>query len=133
MGSVLQRPESEKPVNHRSEPERQPARTNGRSSRGGPGWFSYDLPIDGGHPAALVVTYFNEQGMPPTFGNFEILVAGTSIAKFEPNANATGFYYATYAVPRTTSDGKNKLTVKFQAAANGRVAPVFGVRTIRVD
>jgi len=29
--------------------------------------------------------------------------------------------------------GKKKVTVRFQASANGRIAPVFGVRTIRAS
>ena len=47
----------------------------------------------------LVVTYVNELGLLPTTGNFDVLVDGTSIARFEPNANAVGFFDAQYAVP----------------------------------
>jgi hypothetical protein len=55
----------------------------------------------------------------------------TSIARFEPNAKATGFYDARYAVPADVVRGKSKVTVRFQSAPDGRVAPVFGVRTVR--
>lgn len=124
----------ERDFNYQSEPvERPVGRTNGRANRGGPGWFSFDMPVDGGHPMAVVVTYLNELGLPPANGNFEILVDGTSIAKFAPNATATGFFFTQYAIPRELTSGKNKVTVKFQAAPNGRMAPIFGVRTIRAD
>ena len=106
-------------------------RTNGRANRGGTGWFSFDLPVDPSTAMAVVVTYLNEIGLPPATGNFEIQVDGTTIAHFEPNATATGFFDAQYAVPANLVSGKSKVTVRFQALGNGRIAPVFGVRMIR--
>ena len=123
---------SEREFNYQSDPaDRAPQRNGGRSGRGGPGWFSFDLPVDGSGEIAVVATFFNDLGLPPANGNFEILVDGTSIGRFEPNATATGFYDARYPVPADLVQGKSKVTVRFQAAPNGRIAPVFGVRTIR--
>jgi uncharacterized protein len=113
--------------------ERPIGRANGRGSRAGAGWFSYDLPVDANHPMALVVSYFNELGLPPTSGNFQIVVDGTPVAHFESNPSATGFYLAQYSLAPILLVGKNKITVRFEAAPNGRIAPVFGVRTIRTD
>jgi DUF1680 family protein len=122
----------EREFNYQSEPaDRAVQRTNGRANRSGPGWFSFDLPVDPNADAALVVTYLNELGLPPASGNFQILVDGTVIAPFAPNSTATGFFDAQYAVPATLVHGKSKVTVRFQAAPGGRIAPVFGVRTIR--
>ena len=112
-------------------PNAQPQRTNGRASRSGTGWFSFDLAVDASTDMALVVTYFNPSGQPPASGNFEIQIDGTSIAMFTPDAKATGFYDAQYAIPAALVGGKTKVTVRFQAAAQGRTAPVFGVRMIR--
>jgi hypothetical protein len=118
--------------NYQSEPANRPVqRTNGRANRSGTGWFSFDLPIDPNAGTAVVVTYVNELGLPPASGNFQILVDGTAIATFEPNAVATGFFDAQYAVPASLVRGKTKITVRFQSAPNGRLAPVVGVRTIR--
>ena len=123
---------AESSANYHSEPaERQIGRAQGRSSRGGPGWFSYDLPIDPNADTAVVVSYFNDIGLPPTTGDFDVLVDGTSIAHFTPNAAAKGFYDATYAVPATLTRGKSKVTVRFQAGEKGRIAAVFAVRTVR--
>jgi hypothetical protein len=122
----------ERDSNYQSDPtDRAVQRTNGRASRAGAGWFSFDLPIDPAAEMALVVTYLNELGLPPTTGNFEILVDGKSIGRFAANRDAVGFYDAQYAVPADLVRGKAKVAVKFQAMANGRIAPVFGVRTIR--
>jgi hypothetical protein len=124
--------QQERDFNYQSDPaDRAVQRAGGRSSRGGTGWFSYDLPVDAAGGMALVVTYLNELGLPPAAGNFQLLVDGTAIARFESSATATGFHDAQYAVPANLVSGKRKVTVRFQAAAPGRIAPVFGVRMIR--
>jgi hypothetical protein len=105
--------------------------TNRRASRGGPGWFSFDLPVDAAADNTLIVTYFNELGLPPTLATFDIRIDGTSIAKFEANRTASGFFDTQYAIPPDLLKGKSKVTVKFDTGGSGRIAPVFGVRTIR--
>jgi hypothetical protein len=123
---------AEKEYNYRSDPmDRRSERTNGRSSRGGQGSFSFDLPVDPQESMAVLVTYFNEQGLPPAMGNFEILVNGTRVGKFAPNNTATGFYDAQYAIPAELTKGKARVTVKLAGVGPGRIAPVFGVRMIK--
>ncbi|HEX3865802.1 MAG TPA: glycoside hydrolase family 127 protein [Gemmatimonadaceae bacterium] len=123
----------ERDYNYQSEPaERRVERTNGRGNRGGAGWFSFDMPVDPSQEMAVVVTYLNDLGLPPAVGTFQIIVDGTPIARFEPTLSATGFFDATYPIPTSLIAGKTKVTVRFQAAPNSRVAPVFGVRMIRV-
>ena len=124
--------QSEKDSNYQSDPaDRPPLRTNGRGSRGGTGWFSFDLAVDSTARMAAVVTYFTEIGLPPATGNFQVLVDGSAIGKYEPNASATGFWMAQYAVPPELVQGKGRVTVKFQAGAGSRIVPVFGVRMVR--
>ena len=122
----------ERDYNYQSDPQdRAVQRADGRANRAGTGWFSFDLPVDAETEMALVVTYQNPLGLTPVTGDFQILVDGTAIARFEPNTTAIGFYDAQYAVPANLVRGKNKMTVRFQAADGGRIAPVFGVRMIR--
>jgi hypothetical protein len=122
----------ERDFNYQSEPlERPVLRAAGRANRAGTGWFSFDLPVDAAAETAVVVTYLNDLGLPPAMGDFEILVDGTRVGRFEPNAGARGFFDVAYAVPASVVRGKQKVTVRFQAAPNGRIAPVFGVRTVR--
>ena len=124
--------QAEATYNYASEPaDRRVDRTAGRANRGGNGWFSYDLPVEATAEMALVVTYFNEIGLPPTAGTFELKVGGATVGRFEPNAGATGFYDARYAVPATAINGRARVTVRFEAAPSGRIAPIFGVRMIR--
>jgi hypothetical protein len=125
---------SEKDHNYQSEPaDRATARTNGRGSRGGTGWFSYELPIDPSGPQALMVTYFNELGLPALLGDFDILANGTKIGHYEPNETASGFYAARYDLPPSIVAGNSKLTFKFQANGTSRIAPVCGVRVVRAN
>ena len=124
----------EKEAGYVCEPADRPAgRTNGRSNRAGSGWFSYNLTVDGNAKSALIVTYLNELGLLPAAGSFEIQIEGVTIAKFESNQTAVGFWEATYPVPAELIRGKAKVTVRFQAATAARIAPVFGVRIIRAD
>ncbi|MDE3151780.1 MAG: glycoside hydrolase family 127 protein [Gemmatimonadota bacterium] len=119
---------------YRSEPPARPIeRTNGRTGRGGPGWFSYTMPVDAAAGMALVVTHYNDPGLTPTTGDFRVLVDGTPVATFTPDASASGFFDTTYALPAALTRGKHAVTVKFEAAAHGRVAPVFGVRMVKAN
>lgn len=124
---------AEREANFQSDPPtRQVGRTGGRGSRGGPGWFSYDLAVDPSAKMVLVVTYLNELGLQPVTGEFAIQVDGTPIAHFQSNLAASGFYDATYAIPADLTRGKSKVTVRFQTDSSaGRIAPVFGVRLMR--
>jgi hypothetical protein len=129
-------PDSEARYGYRSEPADRPVqRGGGRTARAGPGWFSYELPVESG-PMALVVTYRNEPGVPPPASDFEVVVDGAVLAKFTPNADAWEFYDTRYALPAGAVRDKQKVTVRFQAAGSGttaRIAPVFGVRMIRAS
>ncbi len=122
----------ERDANYQSQPaDRAVGRTNGRGSRAGAGWFSFDLAVEPGVPNALIVTYFNELGLPAPLGDFDILVDGTKIAHYEPNQSAAGFYNAQYEISPALVNGKSKVTVRFAANGTSRMVPVCGVRVVR--
>ncbi len=124
----------ERDFNYQSEPaDRAVGRTNGRGSRAGTGWFSFDLPVDPSTPNTVIVTYFNEVGLPAPLGDFDVLVDGTKIGYYEPNQTASGFYPALYPVPANLIAGKTKVTVRFQANGTSRIIPVCGVRMVRAN
>lgn len=121
----------EQKANYHSEPAERPiTRTNNRTGRGGPGWFSFDIPVEPGAEQSLVITYHNDLGL-PVLSNFDIQVGGSLLAHYIPNRTATGFWSETYALPPALVAGKDKVTVRFQAAADSRVAPVYELRVIR--
>jgi DUF1680 family protein len=124
---------AEQTFGYKSEPaERQSPKTNGRSARGGQGWFSYDLPVDGSTQNDLIVTYYNDLAL-PTISNYEILIDGQHVAKYSPNHTAGGFWNATYTVPTAMTNGKSKVNVRLQATGNDRIPPVYGIRVVRAN
>jgi hypothetical protein len=121
----------EQKANYRSEPADRPVtRTNNRTGRGGPGWFSIDMPVEAGAEQSLVVMYHNDLGL-PVLTNFDIEVDGSRLAHYAPNRSATGFWSDTYALPPALVEGKSKVTVRFQAAPDSRIAPVYELRITR--
>ena len=125
------KPADEKTFNYRSEPiARQVVRTAERTGRGGSGAFAFDLPVEASGAQLLVVTYHNDLGL-PVLANFDVELDGTLLAQYEPNQSATGFWDATYALPSAALAGKSKVTIRFVAAPDSRIAPVYGIRITR--
>ena len=123
---------AEREFNYRSSlPDRASTRTNGRTSRGGAGSFSFDLAVDPASATSVVVTYYNEPGLPAALGDFEILADGVRLAHFAPGTDASGFHDVRYDIAPDLSRGKAKMTIEFRAADHGRIVPVYGVRTVR--
>ena len=121
----------EQKANYHSEPaDRAITRTNNRTGRGGAGWFSYDIPMEPGAEQSLVITYHNDLGL-PLLTSFDIQVDGSTLGHYLPNRTATGFWSETYALPPALVAGKSKVTVRFEAAPDSRVAPVYELRVIR--
>ena len=105
------------------------ARLNGRVGRTGRGWFSFDVPVDATKQNVLVVTYHTDSRRPRTF---DILVDGQPLAqeRFESSSESR-FVDKEYAIPAATVQGKEKVTVRFQATGGSDIAAVFGLRMIR--
>ncbi|MGH9314915.1 MAG: beta-L-arabinofuranosidase domain-containing protein [Vicinamibacterales bacterium] len=120
--------EGEKAVNQQGE-ETSIVQTDGRAGRRAAKWFSYDLPLTSGQPAALFVTYNSDNRRPRTF---EILVDGRRVGEQRiDQSSVSRFFDVEYPIPADLVQGKQKLTVRFQATGGNEVAPVFGVRLIR--
>lgn len=98
-----------------------------RESRGG--WFSYDLKIIPGKPAALAVEYW---GGFPGAKTFDILVNDKAVATENISNKKDGqFLTIEYDIPPELTKSSNKLTVRFRAHEGNMAGPVFGIRTIR--
>ena len=103
-------------------------RTDGRPGRRAAKWFSYDLPLTGTTPAALVVTYNRDNRRAR---DFAVLVDGQRVGEehfaFDSESR---FFDREYALPATLVQGKAKLTIRFEATGTTEVAPVYTLRLI---
>jgi hypothetical protein len=93
------------------------------------GYFAFELAVQPSVENALVVTYWGSDA-----GNrrFDILVNGTRIAGQVLENNRPGeFFDVTYPIPAAVSQGKNRVTVRFQAKPGATAGGVFGVHIMR--
>ena len=79
------------------------------------------------------MTYYSAEWRRGT-ARFEILVDGQRVADQEiENTSPARFFDIEYAIPANVVQGKEKVTVRFQASEGSSVASVFGIRMIRAD
>jgi len=93
------------------------------------GWFSYVLKVQPGQPQELRCTYWGSD-----VGNrvFDILVGQTKVAtqKLERN-RPDEFFDEVYRIPPELIEGKDKVTIRFQAHPGAWAGGVFGCRVLR--
>jgi hypothetical protein len=122
-------PGAEKPFNPQGEETSVARAVDRRQGRTGKRWFSYDLPIEPGRPMALVATYHSDQRRARTFA---VLVEGRRVGEQTlEQSSIARFFDVEYPLPDDILRGKNKVTVRFQAAEGNEIGPVFGLRIIR--
>ena len=120
--------EAEHAVNQQGE-DTTIVRADGRAGRRSGKWFSYDLAAGAAPPLVLVVTYNSDTRRARTF---DVLVEGQRVgSQTIPESSESKFFDVEYAIPRELAQGKQKVTVRFQAAAGSETAPVFGVRIVK--
>ncbi len=86
------------------------------------GWFSYDMSVESGVANYLKVKYYSGD----VGRRFKIYVDGEILADVTlQNPNPNGFYDIYYPVPMEMVDGKDKITVKFQAEPGSFAGGIF--------
>ncbi len=111
-----------------------PAQLEGRYGRRAGNWFSFDLAVDPAHPMTLIATYNRQER---ANRSFTILIDGLKLAdqtieRVSPQERSA-FVDVEYKIPPELVQGKQKVTVRFQAAPGSEVAAVYGIRMIRGD
>lgn len=123
----------ERNFNYQSPGDAWIVRMMGRPGRWGRSWFSFDLPVEADRPMALVVTYCSDHHSRGR-AIFDILVDNQKVANQEVTRSSPArFYDVDYAIDSKLIDGKEKVTVRFQATEGNVVAAIFGIRMIRAD
>jgi DUF1680 family protein len=125
--------ETERDFNQQGE-ESSPVQLDGRYGRRGTKWFSFDLPVEAGHPMGLMVTFSNDARRK---GSFDILVEDKKVGEQSTERRSpeqdVRFFEVEYAIPPGLIQGKQKITVRFEAAAGSDIPGVFGIRIVRAD
>jgi DUF1680 family protein len=94
-------------------------------------WFSFDIPVDESHPMSMIVTYNTGES---AARQFDILIDGKKLkSESITTAAPAKFMDVEYPISGDQVKGKQKVTVRFEAAAGSEVAGVYGVRMIRAD
>lgn len=101
---------------------------NDRHYRHGGGWFSWDLKVLPDTPQEVWVTYWGSDGG----RDFDVLVDGEKLATERLHGEKPNeFFDRVYALPEKLTQGKQHVTVRFQAHPGSLAGGVFGVRTMR--
>ena len=89
----------------------------------GKGWFQYELKVLPEGPQSLSCCYWGSD----TGRTFDILIDGQKIAEQKLHGEKPDqFFDVEYPIPADLLKGKEKVTVRFQAPANGIAGGVFG-------
>jgi DUF1680 family protein len=125
--------QTERDFNQQGE-ESSPVQLEGRYGRRGTKWFSFDLPVEAGHPMGLMVTFSNDARRK---GSFDVLVEGKKVGEQDTERRSpeqdVRFFDVKYTIPSELTEGKQKITVRFEAPTGSEIPGVFGIRTIRAD
>jgi DUF1680 family protein len=125
--------QSERDFNQQGE-DTAPVQTEGRFGRQGTKWFSFDVPVESGHPMVLVVTYSNDGRRKSTF---DVLVEGKKVgeqtAERRSPEQQVKFLDVEYPLPADLVKNKTKVTVRFEAANENAISGVYGIRMVRGD
>ena len=99
-----------------------------RDARSG-GWFSFDMKVESGKTGLLRCTYWGEESGARTF---DIMVEGEKI--FERSLGSTGnadFVHDYVEIPAGLIEGKDKVTVRFQAHDGNSAGGLFDLRVMK--
>ena len=99
-----------------------------RRWRAARGWFSYNLKIVPGKPVTLACTYRGSEGHAR---EFDLLVDGEKIASQSMQNHPGEFFDFEYPLPESLTQGKQLITVRFQAHPDVMTGSVFDVRTVQ--
>ena len=121
----------ERDYNYQGSEEARVVRAMGRAGRWSRSWFSFDLTVESDHPMALVVTYSTGERS-RSGAKFNILIDGQKVAHQEViQSYPTRFFDVTYPLDPAFVQGKQKVTIRFQADDGSSVSAVYGIRLIR--
>jgi len=111
-----------------------PVQLEGRYGRRGTKWFSFDLPVDAVHPMSVVVTYSNDAAPRRLL---QCACGGEKDRRAEDKAEkprkSRSLFDVEYPVATSLVEGKQKITLRFEADGGNEIRVCLGIRVIRAD
>lgn len=110
-----------------------------RNSRGEGGYFSYKLAVEPEEEMQLLVTYCCVQDHLHDEGiwyerRFKVFVDDIEIAHETLQGRQLDVLFdIVYPLPRSLTEGKQKIEVRFESSAGKLAGPVYGIRTMRSE
>jgi DUF1680 family protein len=93
------------------------------------GYFSFTMKVVPDFSHTLIATYW---GMDNRGRQFDILVDGERLASEDLNKyKESRFHDITYRIPVALTNGKTKVTIRFQPKEKNSAGPVYGVRLVK--
>ena len=93
------------------------------------GWFSFAMKVLPDEPMQLVCTFWGDDAGGRTF---DILIDGKKLVTQMLEHNKPGtFYDETYPIPAALTQGKSRVTVRFQAHPGRTAGGLFGARMMK--
>jgi DUF1680 family protein len=123
----------EREFNLQQADDSRPYRIEGRPARWAGSWFSYDVPVEPAHPMTLILTFYSDDRRYSP-ADFQVLVDGEVVADHHlPRTDPPRFFDVRFPIAEELVQGKNRVTVRFEARPDSRVPAIFGVRMVRAD
>lgn len=121
----------ERDFNYRGGPDASSYRVEGRPARRTMDWFAYDLPVEPGTPLALILGFHSDDRRYSP-GEFRILIDGELMTEYtQTRSEPPRFYEDRLPIPSRLVEGKDRITLRFEASEGSQVPAIFSVRLTR--
>lgn len=121
----------ERDFNYRGGDDASSYRIEGRPARRARSWFAYDIPVDSGEPLALIIGFYSDDRRHSP-GDFSILIDDQLLTRHrQVRTEPPRFYDVRFPVPEALVQGKDRVTLRFQANDDSQVPAIFSIRLVR--
>ena len=121
----------ERDYNYRGGDDASSYRMEGRPARRARSWFAYDLPVDSAGSLALILGFHSDDRRHSP-GRFAIFIDDRKLIVYDQQrSEPPRFYEDRIAIPDALVRGKEKVTLRFEAAEDSQVPAIFSIRVVR--
>jgi hypothetical protein len=121
----------ERQYNYRGGDDASAYRIQGRPARRARSWFAYDVPVQSAESLVLILDFYSDDRRHSP-ADFSILINDRLLANHElKRSEPPRFYDVRFPIPDRLVQGKDRVTIRFQARKGSQIPAIFGVRIVR--